>query len=141
MLAAGRKRNREAMEQQVYDMNLDSYPSLQQTPDEQQHLQQKFQAHGIMLSGDEPSQEVVIQDEQSQHVLYSPMKQNEQQLCTTQDDSMQSQFLIQSPHQQQTQQVFCANISPQNQNRMQQQQNIALNHNMINSNQSQQKVS
>lgn len=126
-------------------MDFDTYNGLklmQQNSDEQ--MQQQFQSQGIIMSGGEQSQqEVIVQDDQAQqHVVYSPMKPNDSnQQYITQEDSMQNQYLIQSPAPQQGQVYY--NISPQNQNRIQQQQHqtIALNHNIIQQNQNQQKVS
>lgn len=132
------------MDQQPVYMDLDSYGGLrliQQNSDEQ--LQQQFQSQGIIMTNDQSQQDASIQDGQS-HVVYSPLKQNEQSQTQyiTQDDSMQNQYLIQSPApQQQQQQVFyTTNISPQNRIQQQQhQQTIALNHNLI-TQQNQQKV-
>lgn len=112
------------MEQQVYSTG-GSYGIrlLQQNPDEQQ------QQHFIMADND-----------QSQHIVYSPVKsneisqaQNQQQHQTqfiTQDDSIPNQYLIQqSPTHQQ---VFYANVATPNQNANRIiQQTVALNHNLI----------
>lgn len=95
--------------------------------------QQQFQSQSIIMSGDQ--QDALLQNDQTQHVVYSPLKQNEQSQQTqyiTQNDGMQSQYLIQSPSAQQPQQVFYLNSPP---NRIQQQQQIALNHNMTQQNQ------
>lgn len=124
------------MEQQVY-MDLETYNGIrlmQQTSEDQIHQQQYQQ--GIIMSGGDQQPEVIIQDDSQQHIVYSPMKQNEQGQYI---ESLQGQqYLIQSPGQQP--QVVYANISPQNQIRNQQ-QTIQLNHNLIaQQNQSQQKV-
>lgn len=120
----------ESMEQQnVYmHLELDTYNNIQH---------QQFQS--MMSSGNDPSMEVV-QDvdqpqQQQQRVVYTALKQSEPQYGT-QDDPMQGQYIIQSPSQ--PQQVFYANI-PQNR-LQQQQQTIALNHNIMQQNQNQQKV-
>lgn len=127
------------MEPQVY-MNMDTYHGLQliqQNSDEQmQQQQQQFQSQSIIMSGsDGTPQEVIVQDDSN--VVFSPMKASDQPQYIPQE-----QYLIQQPSSQQPQQVFYANISPQNQNRIHQQQAIALNHNIITQqNQNQQKVS
>lgn len=99
------------MESQVY-MNMDTYHGLQliqQNSDEQMQQQQQFQSQSIIMSGsDGSSQEVIVQDDSN--VVFSPMKANEQPQYISQGFNMH-----QSPRQ--PQQVFYANISPQNQNR------------------------
>lgn len=125
------------MDQPVY-LNMNTFRLMPQNPEEQQQQQQQFQSQGIIMTGNEQTQEVLLQEDQS-HIVYSPLKQNEQQFVT-QDESMQNSYLIQSS-QQQPQQVFYTNISPQNQNRIQQQQTIALNHNLLAQQNQGQKVS
>lgn len=120
------------MEQNHVFLDLDSYNSfrlIQQSSDEQiQQQQQQFHSQGIIMSGNEQSQDVIVQDDQTHQVIYSSIKQNEPQYVT-QDETMQSPYLVQSPA---PQQVFYANISPQNQSRIQQQQQtVTLNHNLI----------
>lgn len=123
----------ESMEQNVY-MDLDTYNNIQQ--------HQQYQS--MMSSGNDPAMEVVQevdqpqpqqQQQQQQHVVYTTLKQGEPQYGT-QEDPMQGQYIIQSPPQ--PQQVFYANI-PQNR-LQQQQQTIALNHNIMQPNPNQQKV-
>lgn len=105
------------MDQQVY-MDLDGLRFIQQQNSED-HLQQQFQSQGIIMSGSDQSQQD-LPDDHSQHVLYSTMKQNEQNQQTQyilHDDSMQNHFLIQtSPVQQQSQQVFYTNSSQSHHN-------------------------
>lgn len=124
------------MDQPVY-MDMDTYNGLHQRLLQQssEQQQQQFQSQGIIIPGSD-QQEVIVQDDQTQHVIYSPMKQNEHQYVS-QDDSMQGQYIIQTPQSRQPQQVFYANINQQ----QQQQQTIALNQNLIaHQNQNQQKV-
>lgn len=130
------------MESQVY-MNMDPYHNLQliqQNSDEQMQQQQQFQSQGInIMSGDASTQEVIVQDDSN--IVYSPMKTNDQPQYMIQQQP-QEQYMIQQQSPQQPQQVFFANVSPQNQNRIHQQQTIALNHNIITQqNQNQTKVS
>lgn len=119
-------------------MDVETYNGLQQRmlqQNSEQQQQQQFQSQGILIPGNDQTQEVIVQDDQAQHVIYSPMKQNEHQYVS-QDDSMQGQYIIQSPQSRQPQQVFFANI-----NQQQQQHTIALNQNLIaQQNQNQQKV-
>lgn len=113
------------MEQQVY-MDLETYGIrlMQPTSDQQQYQQ------GIIMSGSDQQQEVIIQDDTQQHIVYSPMKQNDQPQYISQVESMQGQqYLIQAPGQQP--QVVYANISPQSQIRNQQQQTLQLNHSLL----------
>lgn len=118
------------MEQSHVFLDLDSYNSfrlIQQNSDEQiqQQQQQQFHSQGIIMSGNEQSQDV----DQTHQVIYSPIKPSEPQYVA-QDEAMQSPFLIQTPSG--SQQIFYTNISPQNQNRLQQQQQtVTLNHNLI----------
>lgn len=133
------------MEQPHVFLDLDSYNNYriiqQNTEDQiQQQQQHQFQAQGIIMSGNEQSQDVIVQDDQRQthQVIYSSIKHNEPQYMT-QDDSMQSPYIIQSPA---AQQVFYANLSPQQNRIQQQQQTVTLNHNIIaQQNQNQPKVS
>lgn len=123
-------------------MNMDTYHNLQliqQSSDEQMQQQQQFQSQGInIMPGDASAQEVIVQDDSN--IVYSPIKTNDQTQYMIQQQP-QEQFMIQQQSPQQPQQVFYTNISPQNQNRIHQQQTIALNHNiMTQQNQNQQKV-
>lgn len=121
------------MDQQVYT-NAYGLRLVSQNIDESQQQQQQ--------------QNFLMADE-SQHIVYSPIKANEltqtqvphQTQYITQDESLSNQqYLIQQ--QGPTQQVFYANITPQNQNANRVvQQTVALNHNFIQQQQqNQQKV-
>ncbi|KAG5678957.1 hypothetical protein PVAND_008575 [Polypedilum vanderplanki] len=122
------------MDQQVYT-NAYGLRLVSQNIDDSQQQQQQ--------------QNFLMADE-SQHIVYSPLKANEltqtqvphQTQYITQDESLsnqQQQYLIQQ--QGQTQQVFYANIAPQNQNTNRVvQQTVALNHNFIQQQQNQQKT-
>lgn len=127
------------MEQQIY-MNMDTYHNLQliQQSSDEQMQQQQFQSQGInIMSGDASAQEVIVQDDSN--IVYSPIKTNDQPQYMIQQQP-QEQFMIQQQASQQPQVFY--NISPQNQNRIHEQQTIALNHNiMTQQNQNQQKVS
>lgn len=112
------------MEQNHVYLDLNSYNSLrliQQNSEDQMVHQQQLTS---LMSPNQVSRDLIVQGDQ---VLYSSLKPNEQYI-TQQDESMQGQYLIQSP-----QQVFYTNVNSQNQNRIQNphQQTITLNQNII----------
>jgi len=100
----------EQQQQQVY-MNMDNF-RLIQTDGQQQQAQQQFQHQGIIMQNHE-GQELTVQEDQQQ-------QQQQQQIIFS------SAMTQASPQQQ----VYYANISPQNQNRLQQ-QTISINPNML----------
>lgn len=114
-------------------MDLETYNGIRMIQhNNEEQMREQYQQSIVMTSGEQP-QEVIIQDD-SQRIVYSPLKANEPQQYLSQVEPMQGQpYLIQSHGQSQ---VVYANISPQNQIRNQQ-----LNHNLIaQQNQNQQKV-
>jgi hypothetical protein len=124
------------MEHPVY-LDMSAYMKI---VSDDQMQQQQMQTQGIPMAGGEQSQqEVIVQEDQSQqqHVIYSPMKTNDQPQYA-QDESMQNHYLIRA--QGQPGQFYYA----MNQNRipqMQQTQQITHNQNLIPQGQNQQEVS
>jgi hypothetical protein len=124
------------MDQPVF-MDMNTYMKI---ISDDQMQQQQIQTQGMTMTGSEQSQQdVIVQEDQTQqHVIYSPMKTNEQGQQYGQDEPMQNHFLIRAPGQQG--QYYYA----MNQNRipqMQQTQQINHNQSLIQQGQNQQEVS